>query len=302
MRTFKPTLVDQINQLNKWNIKIDLWMASTQDIIPLQEYEPFLADPAAPDLEEDAQGVHNESFTPAAKVKRLLYISHFLSTWNSRLFEFGAVLFLAHIFPQTLLHSSIYAIVRAASAICFSPSVGSYIDRTERLKTVRISIVVQRLAVIASCLLFWIMSISEAHHAWFKPTLFGVVCVLACAEKICAVMNLIAVERDWVVVISESTSCELTVLNPQMRRIDLFCKLIGPLMIALVDGFSTRAAIWTTLGSSSTSVLIEYFSIARVGHLSPLPPPLLTSSDPQFRSMTPSPLFRRIVYSPQTPL
>ena len=235
-------------------------MASTTDDVPLGECEPFITDPA----EEDTQNTPDAISTPATRVKRLLYTSHFLSTWNSRIFEFGAVLFLAHIFPQTLLPSSIYAIVRAASAICFSPSIGSYIDRTERLKTVRISIVVQRVAVIASCLLFWFMSTGETRLAWFKPVLFGVVCLLACAEKTCAVMNLIAVERDWVVVISESTSCELTVLNSQMRRIDLFCKLVGPLMIALVDGFSSKAAIWTTMGLSSASVLIEYFTIAWV--------------------------------------
>ena len=73
-------------------------------------------------------------------LKQRLYISHFLSTWNSRVFEFGAVLFLANIFPDTLLPSSIYALVRAASAICFSPAIGSAIDRMDRLAVVRFSI------------------------------------------------------------------------------------------------------------------------------------------------------------------
>ncbi|KAJ3979583.1 hypothetical protein F5890DRAFT_908922 [Lentinula detonsa] len=43
------------------------------------------------------------------RVKISLYISHFLSTWNSRVFEFGAVLYLATIYPGTLLPMSIYA-------------------------------------------------------------------------------------------------------------------------------------------------------------------------------------------------
>lgn len=71
---------------------------------------------------------------------RLLYISHFLSTWNSRVFEFGAFLFLANIFPDTLLPASVYALSRAASAAVFSPLVGSYIDRADRLHAVRLSI------------------------------------------------------------------------------------------------------------------------------------------------------------------
>jgi solute carrier family 40 (iron-regulated transporter), member 1 len=71
---------------------------------------------------------------------RRLYISHTLSTWNSRVFEFGSVLYLASIFPGTLMPLAIYSIVRGASAITLSSWVGSYIDRKDRLNTVRLSI------------------------------------------------------------------------------------------------------------------------------------------------------------------
>jgi hypothetical protein len=76
----------------------------------------------------------------AKRIRRRLYVSHFLSTWNSRVFEFGAVLYLANIFPTTLLPMSIYAMVRGVSAIVFSSSIGNYIDRSERLSVVRLSI------------------------------------------------------------------------------------------------------------------------------------------------------------------
>ena len=69
-----------------------------------------------------------------------LYISHFFSTWNSRSFEFAAVLFLASIFPKTLLPLSIYALVCSSSAICFAPLIGRTIDRRRRLPVVRFSI------------------------------------------------------------------------------------------------------------------------------------------------------------------
>lgn len=87
---------------------------------------PGIHDPARPDI-------------PTA-ITRRLYISHFLSTWNSRSFEFGAVLFLASIFPMTLLPLSIYALVRSASAILFAPMIGRAIDRRSRLPVVRFSI------------------------------------------------------------------------------------------------------------------------------------------------------------------
>lgn len=75
-----------------------------------------------------------------SSITRRLYISHFLSTWNSRVFEFGAVLYLASIFPGTLLPISLYALTRGASAIALSPAVGRYIDTHNRLHVVRFSI------------------------------------------------------------------------------------------------------------------------------------------------------------------
>ena len=75
-----------------------------------------------------------------SNIKWRLFTSHFLSTWNARSFEFGAVLFLASIFPATLLPMSVYALTRGISAILFSPAVGRYIDTAERLHVVRLSI------------------------------------------------------------------------------------------------------------------------------------------------------------------
>ena len=53
-------------------------------------------------------------------------------------------------------------------------------------------------------------------------------------------------------------------LNARMRRIDLICKLAGPLFIALINGASTTAALWITLGLNTVSLPIEYFAIAQV--------------------------------------
>jgi len=49
-----------------------------------------------------------------------------------------------------------------------------------------------------------------------------------------------------------------------MRRIDLMCKLIAPLFIALTDGISTELAIIVNFAMNVASVVVEYFAIARV--------------------------------------
>lgn len=194
-----------------------------------------------------------------------LYISHFLSMWNSRGFEFGAVLFLASIYPGTLLPLSIYALVRALAAILFSPKIGTYIDKAHRLHVVRLSIVGQRIAVIFSCGLFSIALQSNQIMADYSMFLiFPLLVIFACFEKLFAIMNTVAIERDWVLVIAADNDGTLQILNAQMRRIDLLCKLLSPLAIAFLHSWSANLAVWITLGTNATSVLIEYWFIAKV--------------------------------------
>lgn len=101
------------------------------------------------------------------------------------------------------------------------------------------------------------------------PTTLGILIPLACVEKLCSIMNLVAIERDWVVVIAENSQCGLDVLNSQMRRIDLVCKLVGPLAIALIDGYAMHVAIEVIVVMNILSVCFEYFAIADIYRMIP---------------------------------
>ena len=200
----------------------------------------------------------------SSAVSRRLYLSHFLSTWNSRVFEFGAVLYLASIFPDTLMPMSIYALSRGLVAALLSPAVGQYIDTTNRLTAVKVSIVAQRWVVAASCALFWVLVHFDEFQSPFQYVLLILLSLLACVEKLASVLNLVSVERDWVVVVAGNDERLLTTMNSQMRRIDLVCKLMGPFIIAMIDGYSTEVAILVNLAMNLASVVIEYYAIARV--------------------------------------
>ena len=116
-------------------------MSATYELVSQAEDQQLAS--SAPPPEEislDSANDEVESAHVSRTYDRQLYISHFLSTWNVRGFEFGAVLFLATIFPGTLLPMSVYALVRAASAILLSPVVGRYIDSGDRLQVIRVSI------------------------------------------------------------------------------------------------------------------------------------------------------------------
>ena len=122
----------------------------------------------------------------------------------------------------------------------------------------------QRFIVVASCVIFAILALELYEKDWMRTALMVLLCLMAPVEKLYSVVNLIAVERDWVVVIAEGGSQHLETLNSQMRRIDLACKLLGPLSIAFLDSISTVTAIYFVLLTNVASVVLEYFAIAQV--------------------------------------
>lgn len=107
----------------------------------LVEDAPLLGRESRLDEREDATTaavVVDDVIAPS--VARRLYVSHFLSTWNTRVFEFGSVLYLGSLFPGTLLPMSLYAFARGLAALTCASAVGRYIDTGNRLEVVRLSI------------------------------------------------------------------------------------------------------------------------------------------------------------------
>lgn len=229
-----------------------------------EEHGPSERDRLLVQQDEQQDAASEPQHSVPTSITRRLYVSHFLSIWNSRVFEFGAVLYLATIFPSTLLPMSAYAFTRGLSALVFAPAVGQYIDTGDRLKVVRTSIIVQRLAVAASCSVFYLLSMQVVNKNDARTGMLVLLAALSCFEKLCSIMNLVSVERDWVVVIANKDEEALRTLNAQMRRIDLLCKLFGPPFIALADGISTEVAILVNFAMNVASVIVEYFAIARV--------------------------------------
>ncbi|KAL5628700.1 hypothetical protein BROUX41_002091 [Berkeleyomyces rouxiae] len=225
---------------------------------------------------------------PLSRLTPRLYVSHFLSTWNSRMFEFGAVLFLIAIYPGTLLPPSLYALARGIAATLFAPGLGTLVDTANRLSIVRYSILIQRLSVAASCAGLYVLYIlhtplqvpwhtgqhslghvprataDEAPQTPVQIALFAAIAVLACSEKLASTLTTLAVERDWVVVLTTDEPAARARLNTRMRQIDLFCKLVSPLVIAILESMSTSVAILATAGMTLASVGPEVVFVAQI--------------------------------------
>jgi iron-regulated transporter 1 len=59
--------------------------------------------------------------------------------------------------------------------------------------------------------------------------------------QVCASGVKLALHKDWLVVISDKNSAQLTELNASMRRIDLLCAIGAPLAVSMFSAYASTA-------------------------------------------------------------
>ncbi|KAH8826686.1 hypothetical protein DL96DRAFT_1711239 [Flagelloscypha sp. PMI_526] len=119
---------------------------------------------------------------------RGLYVSHFLSTWNARSFEFGSILFTVSAFPGTLLPTSLTQIIAILSAEHSTDVLGPQISAMRYwFRGFLWSFLAQSI----------FLNGSTVKGAW-RLVLFGVVIVAGVFERLASKANVITMERDWV--------------------------------------------------------------------------------------------------------
>ncbi|KAI5862711.1 hypothetical protein GGS23DRAFT_571444 [Durotheca rogersii] len=244
-----------------------------------------------------------------------LYLSHALSTWNARGYEFATILFTAAAYPDTLTAAALRMIIVYFAMILLSSSVGHWVERSpDRLRTLLSTIVCNRSSVILGSV-FWVLILSQEDlaggegavfslqaNALVKGAGFAVTVAFGILERLSASGNLISMERDWVVVAAAPAGrpYDLAHLNAVMRRVDLVCKLLAPILVSAVVSAlgSIRFGVVFTGLTSLVSMPIEIVSAKRVWNSSPLlraprqvPPPSPAAAHPQMNSR-PSPAAR----------
>ncbi|RVD87363.1 uncharacterized protein DFL_001600 [Arthrobotrys flagrans] len=209
--------------------------------------QPLMPYPTAPGNESHAEAESGNEHCGAQEAASLtgLYVSHFMSTWNARTYEFAAVVFTVEAFPNTLLPASIGGIAQCLAAIVFSPSVGIWADRNpSRLESLKKTILVQRIAVLTACICWMVLlwsgsDTSSPHDVGLKWGILTVIVILSCIERLAAGGNVVVMERDWVPTLAPAVGNSLHSLNATMRRIDLICKVLAPGFVTLLPtGFS----------------------------------------------------------------
>ncbi|KAI9009761.1 Ferroporti-1 [Gaertneriomyces semiglobifer] len=195
----------------------------------------------------------------------ILCMNHFVTTWNVRMDEWACALLLTHIFKDTLLPVSLYGFIVTLFAILLSSYVGSLIDRNARLPVVRTALSLQCMCIAASSLVLYIVARWASHRNAVTYVLFGVSVLLGVLLRLANTAEVIAIERDWTVVIAQGDHMTLTRINGWLRRIDLGCKLVAPLAVSAVAEWSTPSAAMLAVGGWSLMALpIQQFFVIHV--------------------------------------
>ncbi|GJJ71205.1 solute carrier family 40 (iron-regulated transporter), member 1 [Entomortierella parvispora] len=268
-----------------------------QPSIPRHE-QPLLArDAAVPTMRYTANPVDltaeapHDHDPPIVLPSLALYAVHALCTFDERLYEFASYFFLMEIFKTTLLPMSLYGFSTTVAGILFSTTVGSLVDSTPRLSAVQSFLFVQKAMTVFGCIAFWILL------TWFDPSalsgprpstqtgqdlqdlqdleplpsigiyqgysLFAFLVLASGLLKLSALGWSISIERDWVVALCHFNTEKLTYLNVNMKRIDLGCKLVSPLVFAgILTQMSAGAcslvmAAWCVVSFMSELLLVR---------------------------------------------
>ena len=152
-------------------------------------------------------------------------------------------------FINTLFPQALYTFATYVAVVLIMPIFGNWIDTAHRLKVVTITIWVQNLCVIISCVAMVFISVLYKDDInsqktlplhWHLMVIFGTLIVTSMIGQIMGLGATLALEKDWVVVLAQNDNEQLTKLNSRMRRLDLFCKLLAPASFGILLQYTNK--------------------------------------------------------------
>lgn len=225
----------------------------------------------------------------------IIYAAHSLSAWGDRVWYFAIPLFLLDLNPTSLLLTAVYGLALSISVFLGVPVVGKWIDKTQRLKTMVVLLLIQNLGVVISALLLvahreytggsnsTTTAINEtlsfedvAENAEEETTdvsmivTYTAVIVLGSISMLASNGSKIAIQRDWIVVVSSGESDVLANLNAMMRRIDLLTKVLAPLVCGQIMTLTSLSfGALFICGWNIMSFFLEYYLLNLVYRRTP---------------------------------
>eukprot|EP00993_Chasmostoma_nieuportense_P001400 NODE_2286_length_1222_cov_31.224658_g2174_i0.p1 GENE.NODE_2286_length_1222_cov_31.224658_g2174_i0~~NODE_2286_length_1222_cov_31.224658_g2174_i0.p1 ORF type:complete len:395 (+),score=96.83 NODE_2286_length_1222_cov_31.224658_g2174_i0:175-1185(+) len=100
---------------------------------------------------------------------------------------------------------------------------------------------------------------------WLQPVCFGGLVVFGSISRLGNVLSNICVVKEWPVTLSQNNEGALSDLNATMRRIDLLCKILAPMLSgALSSQWSPNVCISVIIALNLVSYPIQVLTLRRV--------------------------------------
>jgi iron-regulated transporter 1 len=260
-----------------------------------------------------------------AKARRLLYVSHLFSQFSEIAWQFCLVLFLAAFTNyESLFLVSTYGLTGGLLLCFFGSRAGKFVDGTNRLFAAQRFIWTENLCVVMATVCCYALlgihhpnssgaeggsitapSTVQSRYAGLPHDAISIVLLVGVhlLGAIAGVLDrgfLVAIERDWVVVMSNmaahgssssitangsdpsipSKKQWLTETNVSMKQIDLSCKVVAPAVSGFVigafdngnsgnRGYDLRGAAILVGAVNAAALVVEYICTAQIYVLVP---------------------------------
>uniref|UniRef100_A0A8C1U0Z9 Solute carrier family 40 member n=1 Tax=Cyprinus carpio TaxID=7962 RepID=A0A8C1U0Z9_CYPCA len=207
--------------------------------------------------------------------KFLIYVSGALSMWGDRMWHFAISVFLIELYGHNLLLTGIFGLVVAGSVLLLGALIGDWVDRNPRNKVAHASLFIQNISVtVCSIVLMLVFSykkwIEEIWDGWLTVVCYTVVIVLADVANLASTALTIAIQRDWIVVITGYNRGHLAGMNATMRRIDQVTNILAPLAVGQVMTLASNVVgCGFILGWNLVSLIVEFIFLSRVYRIVP---------------------------------
>ncbi|KAL0985504.1 hypothetical protein UPYG_G00157730 [Umbra pygmaea] len=207
--------------------------------------------------------------------KFLIYVSGALSMWGDRMWHFAISVFLIELYGRNLLLTAIFGLVVAGSVLLLGALIGDWVDRNPRNKVAHASLFVQNISVtVCSIVLMLVFSykqwIESIWDGWLTVVCYTVVIILADVANLASTALTIAIQRDWIVVITGYNRGHLAGMNATMRRIDQVTNILAPLAVGQVMTLASNVVgCGFILGWNLLSLIVEFIFLSRVYRIVP---------------------------------
>ena len=162
------------------------------------------------------------------RLRKIIY-ARLITKAGDSAWSLAIPLMLVELYPNSFLPATCFQFVLRSCLTLFMPIVGRFMDRTDRLKTVKYGIIAQIIGVIGTGFTPYLYTLFNDSY-YLIPLIFlnffgslGIIGFNA---------TFISVQHDWVPAVADKSS--LTWLNSRIQQSTLFCEVIIPLIAGIL--------------------------------------------------------------------